>query len=541
MKKLIVLLILLISLDVAAQYTNVKLNSDFVHGEVWIAMNPKNINNLVVGTIGQTSPQSNMAYFYTLNGGYNWTSGTVFSTLAQPGSDPVVVVDTNGFFYYICVGNWFIPPPNADKLLCNKSINSGANWNNGTTFGMPAPKMNDMPMACVDLSHSQFGNNIYVTWTLIDSMNSSNPLDSSYVYFCSSTNQGQTFSIPKRISKIAGSASWTNSTPEGPVPCTGPNGEIYVTYPYNLKILFTRSLDGGTTWLSNEIVAANRYTGWYSHHSPVAACDISNTQYRGNIYICYSDYLSSSYGRDIYLVRSANGGDNWSTPVKVNNDATAANQEMPWICVDAVTGYVWIVFYDGRNYPGSVYDVYVARSTNGGISFQNVKVSDNNSKTFSYVWLGDYIGITAKNNKVRPVWSASTGYANSNVWTAIVDTFTVGIRNISSDIPESFSLSQNYPNPFNPATKIKFDVGKFQSFGWVPEPSKRLALERQGGIVTLRVFDILGREIETLVNETLQPGTYEVQFDGSNLTSGVYFYQLVSGNYKETKKLLLLK
>ena len=157
-------------MNAGAQYANVKLNSSYVNGEVWIAMNPKNFNNLVVGTIGQLTPQSNMLYYYSLNGGYNWAGGTLLSAIAQPGSDPVVVVDTNGYFYYISVANWGIPPPNADKLLCNKSINGGANWDNGVTFGVPAPKMNDMPMACVDLSHSQFGYNIYVTWTLIDSM-----------------------------------------------------------------------------------------------------------------------------------------------------------------------------------------------------------------------------------------------------------------------------------------------------------------------------------------------------------------------------------
>jgi hypothetical protein len=60
-------------------------------------------------------------------------------------------------------------------------------------------------------------------------------------------------------------------------------------------------------------------------------------------------------------------------------------------------------------------------------------------------------------------------------------------------------------------------------------------------MVTLKIFDIMGREVQTLVDERLQPGTYETTFDGSNLTSGVYFYQMISGSYKETKKLLLLK
>ena len=108
-------------------------------------------------------------------------------------------------------------------------------------------------------------------------------------------------------------------------------------------------------------------------------------------------------------------------------------------------------------------------------------------------------------------------------------TCAMNIRKING-VAKDYSLSQNYPNPFNPVTKIKFDVANIPR--WRGEG---------GWTTTLKVFDIMGREVQTLVNETLQPGTYEATFDGSNLTSGVYFYQLTSGNYKETKKLLLLK
>jgi len=84
-----------------------------------------------------------------------------------------------------------------------------------------------------------------------------------------------------------------------------------------------------------------------------------------------------------------------------------------------------------------------------------------------------------------------------------------GIKSISSEIPKSFLLSQNYPNPFNPATYIRFDIPK-QSF------------------VKLFVYDITGRVIATPVNEELKPGSYEVDFDGNNLSSGIYYYTLSS-------------
>jgi hypothetical protein len=88
--------------------------------------------------------------------------------------------------------------------------------------------------------------------------------------------------------------------------------------------------------------------------------------------------------------------------------------------------------------------------------------------------------------------------------------------------PSTYSLSQNYPNPFNPSTTIKYSISN-------------------AGIVTLKEFDVLGKEVATLVNEEKPAGNYEVEFDGRELTSGVYFYQLKSGEFIQTKKMLLLK
>jgi photosystem II stability/assembly factor-like uncharacterized protein len=99
----------------------------------------------------------------------------------------------------------------------------------------------------------------------------------------------------------------------------------------------------------------------------------------------------------------------------------------------------------------------------------------------------------------------------------------------------TFSLSQNYPNPFNPVTKIKYTIP-------TPPVSSPLVKGRtKEGFVTLKVYDILGREISTLVNEEKPAGEYEVGFDGTALTSGIYFYQLRAGQFTETKKMILLK
>ena len=108
----------------------------------------------------------------------------------------------------------------------------------------------------------------------------------------------------------------------------------------------------------------------------------------------------------------------------------------------------------------------------------------------------------------------------------------ISVKNISSELPSKFELYQNYPNPFNPTTKIKFEI---------PSLNPPLAKGGNGGVVTLKVYDILGKEIETLVNEKKSPGIYEVTFNGSSLASGIYFYKLTAGEFRETKKLILLK
>jgi photosystem II stability/assembly factor-like uncharacterized protein len=106
----------------------------------------------------------------------------------------------------------------------------------------------------------------------------------------------------------------------------------------------------------------------------------------------------------------------------------------------------------------------------------------------------------------------------------------IGINSVINKIPDHFSLSQNYPNPFNPSTKIKFTIPplSFQHvLSWNP--------------VKLIMFDILGKEVTTLVNENLKPGEYEVTFDASTLPSGIYFYTLSTNDFKQTKKMILLK
>ena len=107
----------------------------------------------------------------------------------------------------------------------------------------------------------------------------------------------------------------------------------------------------------------------------------------------------------------------------------------------------------------------------------------------------------------------------SEIWS--FTTLLTGVKT-GAEIPREFSLSQNYPNPFNPETNITFAI-------------------RQSSFVNLIVYDLLGREVTTLVSEKLGPGTYTARWDASGETSGVYFYHIKAGGFVETRKLLLLR
>ncbi len=115
----------------------------------------------------------------------------------------------------------------------------------------------------------------------------------------------------------------------------------------------------------------------------------------------------------------------------------------------------------------------------------------------------------------------SNGQGQWSAFRAFKTICQIGISLISSEIPAEYKLYNNYPNPFNPVTKIRYLITK-------------------NDFTTLKVYDILGKEIETLVNEKLSPGIYEVSFDGSNLPSGMYFYTIRSEDFTDTKRMLLV-
>ncbi|MCL4510350.1 MAG: T9SS type A sorting domain-containing protein, partial [Bacteroidetes bacterium] len=116
-----------------------------------------------------------------------------------------------------------------------------------------------------------------------------------------------------------------------------------------------------------------------------------------------------------------------------------------------------------------------------------------------------------------------TGYVDDiSIYAGAADTATMSIENSRISTPKGFQLLQNYPNPFNPRTAIRYEL---------PEQSR----------VLLKVFNTLGQQVITLIDKIDQPGEHTVQWDATNVASGVYFYRLVAGRFVQTKKLILLR
>jgi len=207
-------------------------------------------------------------------------------------------------------------------------------------------------------------------------------------------------------------------------------------------------------------------------------------------------FMTVMGGLNASILRTTNAGNNWQLADSVYSDAYGI------AFVNQNTGYC----------SGSG---YVLKTVNGGANWYFL-----NNGTF---WNNLYdISFT----------SELTGYAVGENGTALKTTTgggnIIGVEPVSNEIPKQFNLYQNYPNPFNPATKIKFDL-----------PALKL---REAGIpVKLIIYDITGRQVATLFDRHVQPGTYEVEWDAANYASGIYFYSLISGDYRESKKMVLIK
>jgi hypothetical protein len=224
---------------------------------------------------------------------------------------------------------------------------------------------------------------------------------------------------------------------------------------------------------------------------------------------------------EIYQKSSQDAGVSWGADMRLTNNTSISHNPSVVVYAAAPVIAVHVVWNDDRD--GND-EIYYKNSINGGNTWSSdTRLTNSTGDSYSS-------SVAVSGTVVHVVWNDNRD-GNFEIYYKRNPTGNaVAINNISTEIPSSYSLSQNYPNPFNPTTNVQFSI---------PQPVILSAAKNL--FVTLKIYDILGKEVATLVNEILQAGTYEVKFDGSTLNSGVYFYKLQTGDFVDVKKMILIK
>lgn len=464
-------------------FSNIRMHpSNTVHqSEMSLTTHPINPDVVLSGSNAADAGIDvlSQGWYYSTNAGATWTGSDTLPThsnLNRFMSDPAVVIDRNGnlFFNTLYYGN------GTGDVIVVRSTNNGVNWNQVTIPNSGIDE--DKNHFAVDVNAGgPFEGNLYTAYTEFNA--SPGPIELSR-----STNGGAAFSSPISISGSIGA-----EFAQGVNLAVGPDGEVFATWSgydnfptSTTRLGFNKSTTGGANWqtaISAGNVADIRGSLNKGGNSirvnsfPSMAVDRSSEPRRGWIYIVYPAKNPST--PDIFMVRSTNGGVNWSAPVKVNQDNSGKDQWFSWASVDPASGDLYVVYYDSRNFPANdSAQVFISSSTDGGATFSDLLVSDHAFLPRSIPGLasgysGDYIGIAALNGIVWPCWNDNRtnlhqGYTArveyipiggppkisvspdtldfGNVYVGYPETLSVSIRNLGSpDTLNVSSVQANHP------------------------------------------------------------------------------------------------
>jgi len=376
-----------------------------------------NDNNIVLNSNNSTQNPVGSLYgandLYSFNAAEAW-EGEVQGAGGSNSGDPTTAIGLNG--------RWFVNfIDNSDGQSIAYSDNQGQSWTTKNVAPSVGGSFLDKNHMWIDNSpDSPYEGNLYVAWTDFGGSNDGK------IVLSRSTDNGETWSTGVPVSN--GTASPFD---HGVNIQTGPNGEVYVIWaiydswpiPEN-AIGMAKSLDGGATWLpavriienirgirtSDGFVKEQRVNSF-----PVCAVDISNGADEGAIYVTWTNKgvpgINTGNDIDIYVIKSEDGGDNWTSPIRVNQDEAGLGNThyFPWITVDPENGIVSLIFYDDRNVGGGDCEVFCANSDDGGETWEDFQVSDVSFTPapipgLAGGYMGDYLGIVARGGWVYPVW-----------------------------------------------------------------------------------------------------------------------------------------
>jgi hypothetical protein len=390
--------------------------------EAAIAINPANTDHLVAVSLQAMKPGSPVRlsnFSYTsIDGGRSWRTVPAPNTHLRVHGDDAVTIGRDGTIYHSYIafdGIRVDRPDRASSGIYVRTSRDGIAWNDPVAVVdhlNTAVPFEDKPWVGVDdAQESPHRGNVYVAWTRFDVYGSSNPEDKTHIWFSRSRDGARTFTPPVQVSDAPGDARDSDGTVEGVVPAVGLKGEVYLAWAGPAGLVFDRSLDGGYTFGADTVIGPMP-GGWdiplpgIPRHNgmPVTGVDHSRGPNRGTVYVNWIDERNGD--ADVFVSASRDGGRTWSGPTRVNDDPKGNKraQLFTWMAVDPGDGSINIVFLDRRDTDGSDNAVTLARSTDGGKTFANHRVSRPPFPSNDKLFYGDYVGVDAHGGRVAAIY-----------------------------------------------------------------------------------------------------------------------------------------
>ena len=385
-----------------------------------------------------------------MDGGQSWNWVDVPNPDNRTQGDDVVLFSQDGTCihgFITFTGLWQPEPERAaNGIGVTRSSDGGRTWSEQTLVVdhlNTRDPFEDKPWLVFDRTRSSpHYNNLYCSWTRFDKYGSDDPQDTTQIVFSRSRDGGQNFDPVIRISDQPGDCVDDDDTVEGAVPCVHPDGTVFVVWAGPRGLEMDQSDDGGQTFGTDRVIG-DMPGGWSSdvagigrHNGmPVTGVDHSWGPWRGSIYVNWIDERNGD--KDVFLMVSRDKGATWSDPIRVNDDPDedGRDQFFTWMAVDPVDGSINIAFYDRRDTEGTGTRLTLARSIDGGQTFQNIPLAFpefdcSNPRLF----FGDYLGIDALRGRVAVGFMHYINDSQIGVSSCVVD-FQPGTLEILPDSP----------------------------------------------------------------------------------------------------------
>jgi hypothetical protein len=406
---------------VQAQFKNVLLEEttpEHAGSGPVVAISLKDSKNIIASTFQNSIHTS-------ADGGLTWTKSKIESS---PWGNPFLISDFKGDFFFFHSADLMSKDVlsgqySSNKIVVHESIDNGLTWTAGTSIGLNESKVQTGQRALADRK-----GNFYVTWTQFDTYGNDDPACQSTVLLSRSSN-GKKWSEPIQVSQLQGDCKDDDNTPAGAITAATADGKnVFIAWSNQGHIYMDRSMDGGSTWLSNDIVVGEQPGGWrmnipgikQANGIPTLICDNTKKGKLGGVlYMVWADQRKGEQDTDVWFARSVNYGDNWTQPLQLGVAVQGKHQFLPRITVDPSTGFLYIVYYDRSQYDDLQTDVYIAYSMDGGTNFSMAKISEKPFVPDDKIPFGDGLSISAMDGVIIPIWTRMDD-GKLSVWTTVI-------------------------------------------------------------------------------------------------------------------------